>query len=140
MTISLGLLSRNAILNTLISLIDGGSQLNYGYIEIRTGPRPTNVDAAPTGTLLVTCDLSNPSFQPVTNGQTLAYDITPRSTILADGTATWFRIYSRDNLAVLDGDISDAEGDGDIKFNIADFTQEGKIAVATFRISAPAIC
>lgn len=140
MTISIGFLARNAILNSLLSQIDGGTILDFGYIQIRTGPRPASVDAAPSGTLLVVCDLSNPSFQPVTNGQTFAYEITPRSTILADGTAVWFRLYNRDNIGVLDGDISDAEGDGDLKFNTTEFTQEGKLAFTSFRLVAPATC
>lgn len=140
MTISIGLLPRNAVLNTIISLIDNGSVLDTGYIQIRTGPRPASVDSAATGVLLITANLSNPSFQPVANGQSLAYVITPTSVVLSDGTAAWFRLYNRDNLAILDGDISDAEGDGDLKFNTVEFSQEGKIAIATFRLSAPATC
>ncbi len=140
MSISLSTFSRNAILNTIISQIDSGTLLDFGYIEIRTGVRPNSVDTAPTGTLLITADLSNPSFQPVTNGSTLAYDITPRSTVLDDGTASWFRIYNRDNIPILDGDVSDAEGSGDVLFNTKTFTANGKIAFATFRLSAPISC
>lgn len=140
MTLSLSTFSRNAILNTLIQRIDSGELLSRGYLEIRTLPKPSSPDLAATGTLLVTADLSNPSFQPVTNGTSLAYEITPRDVISNDGTASWFRIYNRDNIPVLDGIISDADGEGDIMFNSVDFSNGGKIAFASFRITAPSSC
>lgn len=139
MSISISTYTKNSLLSKLISDIDSGSNLNTGYIEIRTEPRP-DPNLAATGTLLVTADLSNPSFGPVSNGQSLAYEITPRTIILADGTATWFRIYNKDNIPILDGSVSDADGDGDIKFNTSEFTAEGKIAFTNIRLVLPTIC
>lgn len=139
MSISISTYTRNSLLAKLIADIDSGNGLNTGYIEIRTEPRPDPNQAA-TGTLLVTANLSNPSFGPVSNGQCLAYEITPRTNILSDGIASWFRIYNRDNIPILDGSVSNADGDGDIKFNTEEFSVEGKIAFTNIRLIFPSLC
>ncbi len=55
----------------------------------------------------------------------------------ATGTAGWFRIYDRDNQAVLDGDITATGGGGDIEFDNINFVVGGVAAIPLLTASVP---
>ena len=76
----------------------------YGILEIRSGAQPADADAAEIGTLLARISLSSAAIVPgvLTNGLTFAAPVgddiaksgTWSGTVLADGTAGWFRFYT----------------------------------------------
>lgn len=88
------------------SLIDQGSIASGGKIEIRTSPRPSSPDLAATGTILATLRFSNPSFTTAINGRANCLSANSTLEILESGTAHWFRIYDRNNVAIYDGYIT----------------------------------
>lgn len=108
-----------AMLDALVDLLDGGA--GAGYIEIRTGSAPTNVDAAATGTLLATLTLSDPAFGAAADqnpgGRATANSITGDSSADATGTAGYFRAFDSNNAVVIQGDITGTGGGGDMELD-----------------------
>ncbi len=66
--------ARNAACDALVDRIDGGT--GAGTIPIRTGPPPTNVADASSGTLLGTCTFSATAFGASSSGTATANSIT----------------------------------------------------------------
>lgn len=96
--------SRNAACNAVVDLIDGGA--TAGHIEIRSGTQPADPQAAVSGTLLATIPLNDPAFGNASAGvATAATSPTAMTDSSADasGTATWFRVFDSNNVAILDG-------------------------------------
>lgn len=123
---------KNSILDSIVSKIDENP--GNGTLVMYTGIRPDQ-NGVPNGQKLISFSLSNPSFTTSNNGAVLSYSITPLTDVLVDGTATWFRIYNGNNLTILDGDISDINGDGDIKISSVDFTIGSKVTISKISIS-----
>lgn len=104
MAIKLSEAARNARLNAITTLVDGGA--SPGYIEVRSGTRPANVNTAATGTVLATFTLADPSFGAAAAGViTLDADPDISATAAATGTASWARGYDSTGAAVFDGDV-----------------------------------
>jgi hypothetical protein len=68
--------------------------------------------------LLVDFTLGDPSFAPATMVGTVASAnanaVAPVDG-LANGTATWFRIFDSNDVAIFDGSVTDQTGNGDLK-------------------------
>lgn len=126
--ISLNTRARNAAGAAILAEIDKGSALPNGYLEVRTGSIPASPSNAATGTLLTTVQLSNPAFQPTLNGRAYAGPIS-NGLIIADGRASWFRIYDRDRNGIIDGSITVTGEDGDLTLSSVDFTQGSPVAI-----------
>lgn len=89
----------------------GGAAL----IEVRDGTRPADPQAAATGTVLGTFTSGSP-FAPapvagVITANPIA-DILP----VANGTATWARIYTSGAVSKIDIDVTITGGGGDLQF------------------------
>lgn len=95
---SLTAAARNAAVDSLTALIDGG------YIEIRTGTMPANVDDAATGALLAVHTCADPSFGASAAGTAVANAIADDTNTSA-GTAGYARIYDSAGTAVIDLDV-----------------------------------
>lgn len=94
--------TQNAMAAAVTAAIDAG--VGAGTVKVYTGGQPANANLAPTGTLLVTWTLADPSYgAPVAGVATL--DATPVITAVAGnaGTAGWFRIESSTPGTVYDG-------------------------------------
>jgi hypothetical protein len=63
-----------------------------GRLDIYTGAQPANADAAATGTKLATINLAATAFKAAANGG-IALNGPLSATVLASGTAGWFRFY-----------------------------------------------
>lgn len=100
----------------ITTLINAGSNKTRGYLEIRTGDKPSTPQNDATGTLLATLQFSRPAFGTFNNGVAISNPISS-GTAVAAGVATWFRIYNRDNAAIMDGDITIIGQGGDIELN-----------------------
>lgn len=110
MTIGLATATRNANADATAARFDAGS--GAATIEIRTGGKPANPQAAATGTLLATFTLNDPAFGAAVTG-TATLDITPAlsTNAVAAGTAGWFRAKDSAGATVLDG-MAGAAGAG----------------------------
>lgn len=105
--------ARDAAANAVVDLLDVGTANSAGKIEIRDGAMPATPQTAATGTLLATVVLANPAAG---NSATGAATITNPAAVTgaAAGTATWARLYNRDNAAVMDCDVTATGGGGSI--------------------------
>ncbi len=120
---------RNSVGSVIVSLIDGG------YIEIRTGEKPNSTIDNATGALLVSLQLSNPSFGPFSNGVSYANSITMIGSILENGVAGWFRIYNSNNSPMIDGTITQINGGGDMTFDTVKFLAGGSVIIGNGTVS-----
>lgn len=102
----------------IVDKIDVGT--GTAILEVYEGAQPASPNAAPTGPLLVTFDLPNPAFGDAAitaSGATAtAEDILPADAI-ANGTAGFFRITTRDGVPLIDGSVSDLAGAGQLKLS-----------------------
>jgi hypothetical protein len=138
MTVNISLVARNIACTSIISLIDQGTTLPNGYLQIRSGTKPPSPQAAPTdGLLLATLSFSNPAFGPVNNGTTTANTISSDTNIDNTGQASWFRIYNRDSGAVMDGSITATGGGGDLEFDFIDFVKGGTVNILSLTATMP---
>lgn len=137
MTININTQARNEAGDAIVDLIDAGSSNPNGYMEIRTGSKPSSPQVAATGTLLATNAFSNPAFGNFTNGSSIANVIADDTNVSATGTAGWFRIYDRDGNAVIDGDISVTGGGGDITFDNINFIAGGTVTITNLTATMP---
>ncbi len=137
MSLNLSTLGRNVILNAITNLIDAGSAQPNGWLEIRTGNKPTSPQIAATGTLLAVLPFSNPAFAAAVNGTAQANPIGADTDVDATGIAKWFRIYNRDGQAVWDGDITITNGTGDIVLDNINFVIHGTVALTSISATMP---
>lgn len=136
MSINIATLARNNAGTAVTDLIDAGSINAAGKIEIRTGSKPATPQIAATGTLLATFTMSLPSFGSFVNGVASANAIA-NAQVVTDGLAGWYRVYDRDNQAVLDGDISDVTGSGDLIFDDVNFREGGLAVISNLTLTMP---
>lgn len=91
--------ARNARLTVIGTALDAGSAA--GDVAVYAGSVPANVGASVgAATLLVVCELSDPSFSGVTGG-VATFDTIAEGTIVASGTATFARLRDSDGTAVV---------------------------------------
>lgn len=137
MTVNISTLARNEAGDSIVDLIDTGSANPNGYMEIRTGPKPSSPQVSATGTLLATNAFSNPAFGNFSNGSAIANTIADDTNVDATGIASWFRIYNRDGIAVIDGDITETGGGGDITFDNINFIAGGTVTITSLTATMP---
>lgn len=137
MTLRLSLVSRNSVGNTLNDLLDNGSILSSAYMEIRTGSIPTSPDDAPTGIVLVTMNLPPGGFGPFNNGLGMIPSMKADLAVQNDGTAGYFRLYNRDQIAILDGTVGLTTSKADLTFDRIDFLTGGSVSITNFVLDIP---
>lgn len=131
MTVNTSLFIRNHVGDFVVDYIDHGSVVANGYMQIRTGPRPASLEDAATGVVLATLKFAATAFGNFSNGIAYANPIASDTSTPASGTASYFRIFNKDNEAVIDGDVSEIGGGGDIQFDNIDFVAGGVVAINT---------
>lgn len=137
MTIRISTQARNDAGDAVVDLIDVGSAVAKGYIEIRDGSIPTSPQLPATGKVLAKLEFSNPAFKSFSNGIGQANPITNDSQVDATGLASWFRVYSRDNIAVMDGQITTVGAGGDLEFDNTNFIAGGVVSITSFVATMP---
>lgn len=131
MSINLSTIAQNAAGNAIVELIDDGTDLPSGYVEIWAGDKPATPQATATGTLLASCQFSNPAFASFNNGKSISNPISQDTAIANSGTARWFRVYNRDSKVVFDGDIGVTGSGKEIEFDTINFVKGGTITIAS---------
>jgi hypothetical protein len=135
MALSFSTTLRNALLDAVTAQIG-----NAGRLRIYSGTRPANVATAPTGgnTLLAELTFGSPPAPAASGGSNTYNAITQDSSADATGVATWFRILRVDGTtAVIDGDVSDGAGNGDLKLNTTSIVIGGPVQITSFVLTAP---
>ena len=137
MTIKISTLARNIAGAAIVSLVDQGSTRSSGLLEIRSGTRPASPQAPAFGTILASVSLAIPAFREFANGIARANAIAGPVIILNTGTATWFRVYDRNNQAVFDGDVSKDGTPGDLVFDYVNFVAGGVVNINNLFATMP---
>lgn len=125
--------SRNKACDGIVDAIDAG--VTGGTIAIRTGPQPTNVGDADSGTLLGTLTFQKPAFGNAATGVATAAPITSDVSADASGTAGHFRI--KDSTPAIHSDGTCGMGSGDLSFDNNVIVAGGTIAISSFTVTVP---
>ena len=131
-----------AACNAVVDRIDLGTTNPQGRLRIYDGAKPADTSVAiSTQTLLAELLLSNPAFGAAVDaapgGRATASAITSDSSADASGTATWFRVVDRDSGAVIDGDVSDTGGTGDLKLNSTAISAGAQVSISSWTFTVP---
>lgn len=126
--------------DALVDQIDSGSS-GAAKLQIYDGAKPaTLADAITTQNVLVEFDLPNPAFAGAVegaNGATATANAVTDTVALADGEATFFRIINRDGEAVLQGDVTDVGGNGDLKLSSISIITGIEVVVVSLTATMP---
>lgn len=132
MTLSYSTIAKNATANALAAAISAAGR---GYVQIRSGSRPATADTAVTGTLLATITLTTTAFSDAVGGLITANGVPLTANVVASGTASWFRVYKGNGVAVLDGSVSETGGDGDMQIDNLTFVSGGTVSLQAFSLT-----
>jgi hypothetical protein len=142
MTLRVSTAARNAGVNAITALVDGGS--GAGVLRIYSGSQPAGPGTSPSGTLLAAFTLSDPAFAAASSGSA-ALDVTPAvaTTGLAAGTATWFRLVDSTEaagtgLGVVDGSVTATGGGGDLTLSTTTVSVGLDVEITSLSITLPA--
>lgn len=109
--------------------------LNSGTIQFRTGPQPTNVGDAASGTLLGTVSFGATAFGSPSTGVKTANSITSDTSADNSGTVQHARLL--DSGAAIHSDADCAQGSGSFNFDNSVIVAGGVIAVSSLTITVP---
>lgn len=134
--------ARNAALDALLALINGGS--GPGVLRIYSGAQPATPATAPSGTLLAEFTLSDPAFAGAVAGSA-ALDVTPElvDTALATATAGWCRFLdsteaASDGQGIIDGAVTATGGGGLITLVDIDLVTGEEVTITGGSFTMPA--
>ena len=131
MTIKLSTSARNSRLDALIAAIGASAQ-----IRIFSGSRPANVAAAETGTLLAQLTGNATAFAPAASGgASSANPITQDSSADATGTASWARIRTSGGTAVVDIDVTNTGGGGELELVTTSIATGQPVQISSFTLT-----
>ena len=126
--------ARNAALDAVVDLIDGGA--GPGTMQIRTGT-PPGITNAVTGTLLATVTCADPAFGSSSAGAAALGD--PAGvTVAATGTAGYVRILDSTGAAVLEGTVTATGGGGDLTLATTSLVSGATVDITGGTLTQPA--
>lgn len=139
MTVRISAAAAIAACNSINELINGGD--GAATLRIYEGSRPAKVDDPITNQkLLVEFELPDPAFQDAVDteagGHATANPIDPVQA-LATGTAQFFRVFDGEGNGVFDGDVTDTNGNGDLKLSSTAIIQGIDVTVVSFTTTMP---
>jgi hypothetical protein len=118
---------RNAQLDAITTAVG-----TSGKIRIYSGSRPATGGTATTLLAELPCTAT---FAPAASGGVLTVNaITTDASADNTGTATWFRVLTSANAAVIDGDVGTSGSD--LNLNSTSITAGGSVAITSFTITA----
>lgn len=130
----IGNAARTAACDALVDRLDAGT------IAIRTGPPPTNVADASSGTLLGTLSFAATAFGAALSGVATAAAITSDTDADASGDAGHFRLYPNgagDTAADAQGTAGEAADTPDLTFDNKTVVAGGTIAISSMTYTVP---
>jgi hypothetical protein len=118
---------RNAQLDAITTAVG-----TSGKVRIYSGTRPATGGTATTQLAELPCSAT---FAPAASGGVLTINaLTTDASADATGTASWFRILTSANAAVIDGDVGTSGSD--LNLNSTSITIGGSVAITSFTITA----
>ena len=136
MSIKFATAIRNNRATQIANAIDAGA--TPGTLVIYSGNRPATSGGAidPFNNLVLgTLTFSKPCAASIDNGVLTFAAIAQDTAADNNGTATWARVANGDGGYVMDMDVSNNSGSGDIKLNSTDIIQGGPISVISASIT-----
>lgn len=128
-------------LDAIVDSFDSGSTDANGDIRVYSGTAPADADASLSGnTLLAQAELSNPAFGSATDanpGGTATMSGLPKSdsSIDATGTASFFRIFDRNNVCRFQGTVGTSGTN--MVVNSTAFQSGATFTITAFTITLP---
>lgn len=113
-----------------------GSDLDSGFIDIYTGAQPA-ANAAPTGTLLVSCALAADAYAAAVAG-VAAKNGTVAGTAVATGNAGYAQQRNAANTRWMYGSVTATAGGGDVELDTIAIAIDDVISITTSTITQPA--
>lgn len=132
MSLKLSTAAKNVAANAVAGHANGAGR---AYIQIRSGSRPTSPDSTATGTLLATIQMQTTAFGSAVTGIASANGTPLTGTIVASGTAGWFRLCRGNGAAVADGTITGTGDGGDIEMDVPTLVSGGTVSIQAFSLS-----
>ena len=127
---------RNNMLDEITALLDAGTTGALINIYTTGSGQPATGGSITDQTLLGTLTMSTTSFPAASSGTMTANAITQEDAALASGEATWARITDSDATFVMDVNVSESGGGGEIILNDTTIVQNGTISLNSFTITA----
>lgn len=125
--------SIQAMGDALVDRIDTGGA---GTIQIRSGTRPVDGDAAATGTLLATLTFSATAFGATSSaGVATASAITSDSSADNTGTATWARVLNGSAAPVMD--LSVGTSAAEVILDSVSIVAGGTVSITSMTVTQP---
>ena len=130
MAIKLSTAARNAMLDGITSTVGGSAKL-----RIYDGSQPAGPGTAVTTQVLLAELTCNATFAPAASSGVLTLNaITQDSSADATGTASWFRIVTSGNTAVIDGSVSTSGAD--MNLNSTSIVSGGTVSITSATFTA----
>jgi hypothetical protein len=104
-----------------------------GKLRIYKGTRPATGGAETDLLVELACSAT---FAPAPSGGQLTANAITDGTAGDSGTATWFRVLTSGNVAVLDGSVSATGGGGDMELSSTSIVAGGTVSISSFVITA----
>jgi hypothetical protein len=123
MAITLTTAAKNAALDGIVDLIDGGTG-SAGSVQILDN----------SNNELATLPLSNPAFGSADNGTVLANAVTSDNTVNA-GTASLFKVFNKEGQEIFSGTVSGLNGGGDLVLSNANLVVGDSVRVSSFSMT-----
>lgn len=130
----------NAIAQTMLTELS--TSLNSGILRIYDSTQPADVDTAiGAQTLLAELTINTTAFtisDAAPGALATANAVTPDSDANATGSASWFRAFdSAGTIAIIDGDVSNTGGAGDLKLDSVAIDTSDTVNVNSWTITLP---
>lgn len=139
MALKLGVDAAIAAADAVVDLIDTGTPASKLVIYDGTEPA-TPATAIGAQVTLVSFDLPDPAFgaaaDSVNGGQATANPVTPVNAV-ASGTAAWFRVIDGNGRVILQGNVTDTTGAGDLKVSSTSIVSGIEVSVISLTYAQP---
>lgn len=130
MAIKLSTSARNAMLDGLTATVSGSAKL-----RIYDGTQPAGGPGTAVTTQVLLAELTcNATFAPAASGGVLTLNSITQATAAATGTASWFRIVTSGNTAVIDGSVSTSGAD--MNLNSTSIVSGGTVSITSATFTA----
>ena len=123
MAITLTSQAKNAALDGVVDLIDGGTG-TQGSLKIFDS----------SNNELATLPLSSPAFGAANNGTVISNSVTSDGTINA-GTATTFKVFNKEGAEIFSGTVSGLLGGGDLILSNVNLVVGDSVSVSSFSMT-----
>ncbi len=130
-----------AAVDAVADLVDVGATDANGDLKMYSGTIPADADSALGGAVLLTTnEMAIPAFaagiDAAPGGRAVANAIVD-STIAATGTASFFRVTNRNNVAIYQGTVTVLAGGGDIELNSIALQSGATLSITSLSITMP---